>query len=1135
MVTSNGITADLESMARFGIGGANIGHIAMNQAPGDIRTLSEKWWGMMEHAVKEGERIGVEIGAFNCPGWSASGGPWITPEHAMQALVWSEHVIVGGRRITQKLSIPRTELPPYRDVAVLAFRTPLGHGEGLRQKVPMIIPSGGASAEIGALTDGKFETPLHVSPDQNTDEKWVELCFSKPYKARSMRIALGLRQWATGELQALGADGVYNKVAGFTVNANRSVAARKAGEPAPMVIRFKPTTASRWRIRFHRGSDPLQISDLELTPAAMVDQYTIKSMRYLDRSPFSMIDFPEVAPVDDPRLAVGAEAVVDLSAQLRSDGVLEWDAPEGEWLVLRFGMSPLDRLNHPVTPEGRGLECDKLNPAAVEANYRGMIGEWVRRVGPLAGKALTFTTIDSFEAGSQNWSPVFRGEFIRRRGYDPVPWLPVMAGYIVGDADRSDRFLWDLRRTLADAAADVSVGHLRELANRDGLKLWIECDGPTQFFESLQYGGRADEVAGEFWNDYKPPSTQTKVAASVAHIYGKQIVGTESFTAGPRVAGWKKYPFSLKALSDATFCGGANRLTLHVYAHQPWPELSPGQSLGGIGTHFGSNAWWDRGSSWGDYLRRCQYLLQQGESVIDVAYFIGEGVPRVAGELKPAVEGYHYDWINREAILRLDVRDGRLVLPHGMSYRALVLSRETTITAEVIEKIAELVDAGATVIGNMKPKQSPSLVDYPEADRRVRACADRLWGAQVAAGTLLTGSAGSHRCGKGTMVWGVDDLDACLKKLGIEPDLTGAETPGIGRWMFYHKQLPGKEFYFVSNQSDEPLSQTLSFRALGRPSLWDPLDGKVLQGIPYRVREGRTELDLRLDQKGAIFVVFESVENDSVHISRIVHNGSPLYVSNESGSDNPLLEANGRYEIEYTDGAKRTITLGCVRVPFEIKGPWQVTFPALPVYGHPLGTPTAVVLEHLVDWSEHESPDIKYYSGTASYRAEFDLPEVFRQPAGTIAEGADRWFLDLGNVQVLARVLVNGQDCGGLWASPFRVDVSGLLRSGKNSLEVEVSNLMVNRMIGDDVIYPEDTGHESNAPSTLKAWPQWLLQCEPRPTERKTFAVYKQYDASSPLLPSGLIGPVRLIHKVGLESASKVESKALSSAAPDND
>ena len=432
-------------------------------------------------------------------------------------------------------------------------------------------------------------------------------------------------------------------------------------------------------------------------------------------------------------------------------GRFAWDAPAGDWTVLRIGYTTTGKMNHPAPKESLGLECDKLSKEAAEAQFAGLIGKLVEDQRAVGAKSLQFTHIDSWEVGSQNWTPRFREEFRKRRGYDPLPYLPVITGRAVASQDISERFLWDLRRTVADLLVENYAGHMQELSHQHGLKLSIEAygDGPL---DNMPYAGRADMPVSEFWTGQEP-LVVNKEMPSAGHVYGRPIIAAESFTARPENGKWLNHPFRLKALGDQMFTWGVNRFIFHRYAMQPWMDRKPGMTMGQWGIHFErTNTWFDQSTAWLDYLARCQYLLQQGQFVADIAYLTSEKAPKGfpnAEPLEPAPPaGYDYDTLPSEVLLnRVTMRAGRLTLPDGMGYRVLVLPASNTMRPAVLRKIKELVEAGATVVGP-PPARSPSLENYPAADAEVQRIAAELWG--DCDGVNLT----EHRFGKGRVIWG---------------------------------------------------------------------------------------------------------------------------------------------------------------------------------------------------------------------------------------------------------------------------------------------------------------------------------------------------------------------------------------------
>ena len=465
----------------------------------------------------------------------------------------------------------------------------------------------------------------------------------------------------------------------------------------------------------------------------------------------------------DNRPAGGAglrrDQTIDLTAKMKAGGKLKWKVPAGDWTILRVGFTPSGRENHPAPVEGTGLECDKFNPAALDAHWAGFMQKLVADAGPLAGKSFVGGVIDSYEVGGQNWSPNFRKEFKRRRGYDPTPFVAAFTGRVVESPEMTERFLWDMRRTIADLFAENYYGHFTELCHRHGLISSIEpYTGP---YESLQCGRPDDIVMGEFWSGSQG-GPSVKLAASVAHIYGKQLVGAESFTAAPGAGTgrWLEDPYSLKALGDLEYCTGLNRFIFHRYAMQPWTNRWPGMTMGQWGFHFDrTETWWQQGKAWIDYVSRCQFLLQQGRYVADAAYFNGESAPSEMREGQPPLPpGYEFDAVNADVLLHhARVKNGRLNLDGGASYAVLILPpNDANVTPRLLDRIADFVRAGLTVVG-ARPQHSPSLENYPRCDREVAALAKKLWG--PCDGSKVT----ENPVGQGRVAWG-EPLDRLFSR-----------------------------------------------------------------------------------------------------------------------------------------------------------------------------------------------------------------------------------------------------------------------------------------------------------------------------------------------------------------------------------
>jgi hypothetical protein len=747
---------------------------------------------------------------------------------------------------------------------------------------------------------------------------------------------------------------------------------------------------------------------------------------------------------------LSSRGFVNLTDHLSQSGGLVWNVPSGDWLILRFGetlMGGGEGRTKCTSRGAQGYEIDFYSREAMDRHFAETAGKVALEVNPMLGKTLTYLHDDSWECGEPNWTPRMREEFKHRRGYELLSYLPVLAGKTVGDQDTSARFLRDFRRTTADLMAENHYGRLLELSRRHGLGTHPESGGPffVSMMDPLMNLGRNSIPMGEYWIRQSEPGGNVwyadqyqvcdtvKQAATAAHIYGKKLCQAEAFTNMGR--NWEEAPFMLKDLCDRAFCAGLTRNMLCFYVHQPYLEVKPGYEWPEAGTHFDRNiTWWNQMHAFTAYLARSQFLLQQGLFVADVCYFAGEDAGRYVparNKMQPSLPaGYDCDTVNGEVLMtRLVVRKGQLVLPDRMSYRVLVLPLKDSITPEVLKKIADLVEAGATVVGP-KPARSSSLSGFPKCDEKVKALADKLWG--PCDGKTVKENA----FGRGRVIWG-KDLGEVLQSDGVPPDFAFASSHSDTVLDYIHRRLDGADIYFVSNQKDRVEEAACVFRVKGkRPELWDPLSGEIRPALAFtQAADGRTSLPIELAPKGSLFVVFRK----SIPASQ---NGT----------------AAGNFP-----------TLSSV---MQVSGSWGVKFD--PAWGGP----DRAEFSELVSWAQRPEEGIRYYSGTATYQKTFEWPEGR-------AQGPSRLFLDLGEVQNLAEVRLNGKNLGVAWTKPFRVEITAALKSGANALEVDVVNLWPNRLIGDGKLPPEQRRTKTN--------------------------VQKFYKGEHKLLESGLLGPVRIL------------------------
>jgi tetratricopeptide (TPR) repeat protein len=750
-----------------------------------------------------------------------------------------------------------------------------------------------------------------------------------------------------------------------------------------------------------------------------------------------------------------ADAVVDLTPKLAPDGTLRWDAPEGEWEILRFGCTIGDHSRVSTSSEGwTGFALDVLDAGAFQRYWDAVVEPLIADAGPLAGKTLKYLHTDSWEVEAVNWTPTLRAAFQRLRGYDFLPWLPVLAGRIVNSRAESNRFLNDYRKTLGDLAIENHYRLFRDGARRHGMQIHPESGGPhASPVDAQRCLGYNDVPMSEFWawswrhRVGEENRFFVKQPASAAHTYGHTLVAAEGFTTiGPH---WQETLWdNLKPSFDQAACEGLNLLVWHAFVCSPKEMGTPGQQYF-AGTHLNPNVtWWNKSKPFFDYINRCQFLLQQGLFVADVCYYYGDHVPNFA-RLKssdPArvLPGFDYDVLTEEALLtRLSVRDGRLTLPDGMSYRALALpsSRASlSLPLPVLEKIRQLVTDGATVIGP-RPAGTGSLTGYPGCDADAERIALELWGE---APKLVTRE--DRKVGRGHVVQGMTAREVLIAD-GVSPDFLFLGGQADTALDYLHRRAGETEIYFVANRNKRPETVECVFRVTGKVAeLWDPVTGQRRVAGEYYPEEKVTRVPLSFNPCGSVFVVFREPLT------------SPLGVRQ---SNFPAFEP--------------------LR---EISGPWTVSFD--PKWGGPT---EPVQFDALVSWTQRPEPGIRYYSGTATYRAAFDLKDE---------DTSRSLWLDLGNLHELAEVRLNDRPLGILWTPPFRVEISRATKPGANRLEVEVVNFWPNRIIGDASLPAE---------------------------QRLTRTNIRKLTADTPLMESGLLGPVQLLWAKTVTTTATLESE----------
>ena len=1101
-ISKSGITKDLEAMKAVGIQEAQLFNVHLGFPEGKIQYLSEEWLDLFHFSATEAKRLGLELTFHNGPGWSSSGGPWVTPENAMQTVVFSELTVEGGKLFKSDIPKPTTKIDYYKDIAVLAFPKP--------------------------------------------------------------KLAIKI-------------DGLDYKILSD-------------------------------RIRNHLVPDTKEI--------------------------------PEAA-------IVKKESIIDVTSKLNKDGVLEWNVPKGDWIILRVGHTANGATNRPAPKGGKGLEVDKMSKTAMDAYWTAGIQPILNKVGDLAGTTVNNILIDSYEVGAQNWTAGFENEFEALRGYSLISYLPTLAGYYVASGEITERFQWDFRRTIGDLIAKNYYGHFAALCHKNNLNFSVEPYwGP---FDNMQVGAKGDIVMCEFWSGGYPFFDSSKFVSSIAHLNGSSIVGAEAFTG---IGGWDKHPATIKSIGDKAWAEGITRFIFHSYVHQPW-DVAPGMALSYHGYDLNRlNTWWTQGKSYLDYIAKSQFLLQQGTNVADVLFFTGDSSPNTAfllPELKKF--GYDYDMIGANKLAELDVKNGKIVTKFGVAYEVLLLPKSDWITPKSLKAIAALVAKGAKVIG-AKPMQSPSLINYPESDVYIQKTANSLWDRNLIQDIAVEDFLGKNR---------------------IAPDFSSnvGKSADIS---FIHRKTQNADIYFIANAKKERVTFDATFRVANKqPELWNSQTGEIIKLAVWETKEnGTTSIPIALDSEQAVFIIFRETtenKNDIVKananlempkavplsnlkivkaeygnflqeglvdltdkVAKEVRDGKLTFQMTRAFCDcDPAMGYVKEFRMEYqigdeikdihaeerefvtidgdgkelkiisavfgkfkpettgvpknfqaydvtekikkqvalesytikisddlvdgknlknednflkitfeTDGNTRTEIISegeflnlntslpkselynnngntiwktpfsgtlsyqttsgetksiKVKVPEPIKlsEDWEVTFPLQN------GTSKKKFYKTLSSWSEDLDEAIQHFSGTAVYNKTFKLSK--KQLSNENA-----FELDLGSVAIMAEVMVNNKKVATLWKAPFRVAIDDFVKQGENTLQIKITNLWVNRLIGDEKL-PLDYERKGEKITALL---NWLDNPGARPSKRQTFSSWKHWSEDSELLTSGLLGPVKI-------------------------
>jgi len=1009
-ITKDGILKDLQWMKDTRQGGVHNFDAALGTPTVVEKRLiymDEGWKDAFAYAVKVADSLGLEFTVASAPGWSSTGGPWVSEKDGMKKLVWAETIATGNVDMT--LPEPPhttgafldgapagrgeagTGYEYYEDIAVIAVKQPAE-----RQTAATLgakVTASGGNFTLEQLTNGKIADAVMLPRDDKAGFAWIMYEFPEAVTIKSLKmVGAGGGGFgggpATTQLEASDDGKTFTKVCDV-----------RGGSVSQVTLNVPATTAKYFRVRvanpaggggggfFGMGGGPstppagTQIAELELYPYSRVHRFEDKAA-FSSASNMTAIPTTEVAGEVFP----SADDVVDVTEYFKN-GKLTWNAPAGQWKIIRYGWSLTGKQNHPAPVEATGLEVDKLDPDAWTRYFHTYLDMYKDASGGLMGaKGVQYVLTDSYEAECETWTPAMFQEFQTRRGYDLKKWLPVLSGEIIGSAKQSDAFLFDWRTTIGELIAD-NYTLLSKIAKEEygmlGRYTESHEGGRAYVGDGMDLKATAEVPMSAMWvtapwvpvgpdgqPDMSVYDADDKESASVAHIYGQNIAAAESMTApGGGGKSYSYHPGNLKFVADREMSNGINRFVIHESAHQPDDVHVPGMSLGGIGQWFNRHdSWASMAGIWADYMSRSCFMLQAGKNVADVLYYYGEdGNVTSVFQRTPAIPaGYQWDYLNPDGLLNhITYTKGQYVSTGGTAYKVLWMDKNVDyMSVAVLRKIASFAKAGGW-IGGVRPTHAASLTDdAAEFDALVADIWDN---------------------GRKNVVE-TKELSELLNAAGVAQDVNISTG-----YKFLHRTTANAEIYWVNKPSKDYQNVTLSFRVNGlKPMLWHP-DSGLQEEVSYVQKDGRTEVTMNLVPDDAVFVVF-----------------------------------SGKAEQAFTvpEAHKKSETT--------LEGAWTVNFQ------EKRGAPASAEFASLGSYTESADPGIKYFSGIASYTKVFEA-----NPEG-------KTVLDLGSVADLAEVYVNGIYCGAAWKEPYRVDISKAVTAGQNIVQVKVANVWVNRLIGDE-------------------------------------------------------------------------------------
>jgi hypothetical protein len=1080
-ISKEGITKDLESMKLQGISQATILNVGswtpMEIVMPPVKFYTEEWFDMYKWALQEANRLGITIGVHNCDGWSTSGGPWITPEQSMKQYVWTKTTIEGGKDITIQLEKPKVLYNFYRDAAVVAFPVD-GKPNSYQEAKPQVTLD---KADAGTvLNDGNPLSELKIKTGEA-----ITVSFSKEFSADKLVILPRMVfDWAdmtkivSKFTLTSSNDGVnYQKIKDFNI----------VGVNQSLSFSFPETKSKYFKLDCDSIWAEYAVSELELLKASEEPDWSPKINGFLEKigSVKGTSESKYDLTATNNLKGIPENSIIDLTSSVSPEGILKWKAPKGNWRVIRFGYTTTGKKNGPATPEGTGLEVDKMDREALDFHFNSFAGKLIQASGKYTGNTFKFLLIDSWECNYQNWTQQFPQEFKTRRGYDIKTWIPVLCGEIVENTQLSDAFLHDFSKTISDLIDEKYFRHFKELCHQNKLEMHAEIiygnNGDYPALDILRSNKYPDMAMTEFWAnpnnnqfpEYQPTDRPTPGFPTYAALAcNKQIIGSEAYTG---YAHYSESPADLKPFGDAAFCQGINQIILHSYVHQA-KDLKPGATLMKFAAHFNrNNPWWEFAQGWMDYQARIQYVLKQGEPLVDVIFYVGDQFPEYFSKsiVNELPYGNQANACNFEMLQNAKVVDGKISFGGKQSFPVLTLPNTTNMEFATLKQIARLVNEGAVVYGP-KPVQMLSVPEIKNNTSEFDKLAGDLWGKSA-----------ENTYGKGKVISG-KPIDEVLKQLGVLPDLnTNLNDPK--EIMFIHKKLGDSDVYFMFNQQNKPVNRELIFRVSGKtPEIWNPENGSISKPAIFTMDQKQTRIPLSFKAYESKMIVFRN-EKPAQYIQAVSLVGKQIFPIQEKRNAPEIPWAtfkNGKFsftssqsgEYSFTTNAGQILKQNLIQARSAEIANFKGKIEFFPISDEVI---KPVEITSLKSLTEFDEPAIKYFAGKAKYTITFSAPDGF-------VTSGDSVILNLGNFDATAEVRLNGKLLAYAWKPDTELTISGLLKA-ENTLEITVADVCRNRFIGDLIQFGKVKSLFTTSPIT------------------------EILNKDMPLKPSGLIGPLKLI------------------------